>query len=197
MNITLIPAFEDNYIFALEKEGKVAVVDPGDSDVVEKYLDKNQFELKEILLTHHHFDHIGGVPKLRDNHRVKVHGSLADQGRLPDLDVKLQDGDTGMCLGKSYEVGEISGHTIGHIFYYFPALKAAFVGDTLFNHGCGRMFEGTPEVFWQSLCRIRRLPADTMIYCAHEYTMANLEFATQFEPENSRLKRYKDRYRGS
>lgn len=191
MNIHLIPAFDDNYIFAIEKNGEVAVVDPGDAEVVQKFLESHNFALKEILLTHHHFDHIGGVKKLRTKYEVKVHGSFADQARLPDLDIKLRDGDSGVCLEQPYEVGAISGHTIGHIFYFFPKQKVAFVGDTLFNHGCGRMFEGTPAVFWQSLCRIRSLPSDTMIYCAHEYTMSNLEFATHLDPDNQDLQKYK------
>ncbi|MCB0362507.1 MAG: hydroxyacylglutathione hydrolase, partial [Bdellovibrionales bacterium] len=190
--VELVPAFLDNYIFILtdEETGKTAVVDPGESSGVLKALANSGKRLDSILLTHHHFDHVGGVSELRQKYGCEIYGSEEDQHRLPPLSRSLKDQDS-FSIGKSWcSVIEVPGHTLGHIAFWFPEDKILFCGDTLFSLGCGRLFEGSPQQMWHSLQKIRSLPEESQIYCAHEYTLANGKFASYLEPENEELAAY-------
>ena len=187
-NVMPIPAFNDNYIWALTVPGsnEVAVVDPGDADVVNRYLIENNLQLTTILITHHHQDHTGGVDQLRQQHSVTVYGPARSPfGGITD---KLSDGDTIEILGLTLKIKEVPGHTLDHISYYLAGQDPqVFCGDTLFLAGCGRLFEGTPEQMHQSMEYFRRRPETTQIYCTHEYSLANLAFAAAVEPNNHHI----------
>lgn len=183
IQIDRLPAFEDNYLWGL-REGQTAwVVDPGDGKVVLDWLDRNQLVLSGILLTHHHADHVGGVQTLLD--RYPMAEVIGSKQQLAGASASVSEGDVVDLLSRRFHVMEVPGHTLDHVAYLsmdpFPIL---FCGDTLFLGGCGRMFEGTPEQFQHSLARFQALPPETLIYCAHEYTQANLEFAKTILPDN-------------
>ena len=189
INITLIPAFDDNYLWLFHPLGSnhAYVVDPGDPAPVEAALAEQNLELKGILITHHHMDHIGGVEALTCNRQIPVYGP--DSAKIPTVTHPLHNDET-----LSLEQGEITfhiiavpGHTLEHIAYFDNQEQILFCGDTLFAGGCGRMFEGTPEQMQRSLAQLGALPAATRVYCAHEYTSANLNFANAVEPDNSEL----------
>lgn len=186
ITVTPLPAFNDNYLWLLHANGKAAVVDPGDGGVVLKALRERGLELAAILVTHHHPDHVGGLPALRPAWDVPVYGPRAESGKIPGLTHLLDDGDRVELpeLRISFEVLAVPGHTLGHIAYYAAADKLLFCGDTLFIGGCGRLFEGTPQQMYASLQRLSALPDDTAVYCAHEYTLSNLDFAHSAEPDN-------------
>ncbi|MCW2246781.1 hydroxyacylglutathione hydrolase [Azospirillum fermentarium] len=194
MDIHRIPAFDDNYIYLLHdgETGTTAVVDPGDAAPVQAELDRRGWRLTHILLTHHHNDHIGGVAALKAAHHCTVAGPRADRHRIPDMDALLSDGEVFSVGPQQAQVFFVPGHTSGHIAYYFPGLGALFCGDTLFALGCGRLFEGTAEQMWDSLSRLRALPAGTRVYCAHEYTLSNARFAVTVDPDNAALARRAD-----
>lgn len=189
MKTELIPAFNDNYIFLLTlKDGSTAVVDPGDEKPVIDFLEKNHKTLDHIFITHHHDDHIGGAEALKAKYGAQIIGHEKDASRLPTLDVKVNDSDVIDVGGHKISVIDTSGHTIGHICYHFADDKNLFVGDTLFVMGCGRLFEGTAEQMFASLQKLTTLPDDTNIYCAHEYTLANADFALSAFPQNENIK---------
>lgn len=152
----------------------------------ESELAKRGWTLTHILNTHHHWDHTGGNAELKSD-GVKVYGPAKDGGEIPRLDVPLKHEDKVSFGGDEADVIDVGGHTVGHIAFHFPNQKKAFVGDSLFALGCGRMFEGTPEQFWESLQRLRALPDDTEIFCAHEYTASNAKYAMSVEPNNPKL----------
>lgn len=190
-----VPAFSDNYIWLLPASGNagdgeadrhVAIVDPGDAKPVLRALDERGLAPIAILVTHHHFDHTGGLRELRTRLRVPVYGPA--NSRIPGLDHTLRDGDR-ITVGGALELDviEVPGHTLDHIAYAGNGLLLC--GDTLFAGGCGRLFEGTAEQMYDSLARLAALPDETRVYCAHEYTLANLEFAARVEPENDDLRR--------
>jgi hydroxyacylglutathione hydrolase len=181
-----LPAFRDNYIWLLQNGRDAAVVDPGEAGPVLDYLSRYSLELTAILLTHHHPDHTGGVAGLLAQRNVPVYGPAGES--IAETTIPLGDGDVVelLQLDTSLDVIEVPGHTRGHIAYY--GAKALFCGDTLFGCGCGRLFEGSAEQMWTSLCRLAALPADTRVYCAHEYTQSNIAFALAVEPENAELR---------
>ena len=183
IQISALPAFTDNYIWLLQDHAtqRCAVVDPGDAAPVQAWLDAHPgWALSDILITHHHHDHVGGVEVLKNATRATVHGPASEN--IPARDVALNDHDTLSVLGLDFEVYAVPGHTLGHIAYYHHGLL--FCGDTLFAAGCGRLFEGTPGQMYHSLSRLAALPEDTLVYCTHEYTLSNLKFAAAVEPGN-------------
>jgi hydroxyacylglutathione hydrolase len=182
--ILLIPAFKDNYIWLLVRDGRAAVVDPGDAAPVIARLEALQLQLETILITHHHADHQGGVGELIQRWQPRVYGPAAES--ITGCSDPLLGGETIEVLGQEVAVLPVGGHTRAHLAYHVPG--AVFCGDTLFGAGCGRLFEGTPAQMCDSLARIAALPDDTRIYCAHEYTEANLRFAVAVEPDNAALR---------
>lgn len=185
-----IPAFSDNYIWLLTNGGKQAfVVDPGDGQPVLEALARRGLELGGILVTHHHPDHVGGVDTLLAQcGGVPVYGPA--QSPATCINRPLNDGDRIEILGLGAEIIAVPGHTLDHIAYFFPETGGApslFCGDTLFAGGCGRVFEGNPAMMHASLQRLAALPGETRVYCAHEYTLANLRFARAVEPDNESL----------
>jgi hydroxyacylglutathione hydrolase len=148
---------------------------------------RSGWSLSDILVTHHHGDHTGGIPELKKRHGCRVVGPRNEAQRIPLLDQTVGEGDTVRVGGLAARVLETPGHTAGHITYWFEPECLAFVGDTLFSIGCGRVIEGTPEMMWQSLVKLRNLPGETRVYCGHEYTEANIRFAQTIEPDNLAL----------
>ena len=186
LRITAIPAFGDNYIWLLTAGGNAcAVVDPGDEDPVLDVLQQQGLDLRYILLTHHHPDHVGGVPDLLKEYEATVYGP-ADP-RIPFTDRVCKEGDQILLedLNAAFRVLEVPAHTRSHIAYYGEGVL--FSGDTLFSVGCGRFFEGTATDMQASLDKLAALPAETKNYCAHEYTQANCAFALQVDPDNPAL----------
>lgn len=185
MNIVPIPAFSDNYIWMLERDGRVAVVDPGDANPVLAVLRERKVALDTIIITHHHFDHTGGVKALKAETNCRVIGS--DNPKIEGIDEVLVDGDVARVLGYDFTVLEVPGHTLDHIALHCLGESVLFCGDTLFVGGCGRVFEGTFPMMQSSLAKLAALPPETAVYCTHEYTLANLAFARRVEPNNEHL----------
>ena len=175
-----------NYIWLIEdcQTKDVIVVDPTEADLVKKYCDEHQLSLKQIWLTHWHKDYIGGVPELITEKNIPVYGPREELSHIPFLSHPLMHDDQFEFNGLKTEIIAVPGHTLGHIVYFIDELDTVFCGDTLFAMGCGRMFEGTPEQFYHSLNRLASLPPRTQVYCTHEYTLSNAQFALHIEPEN-------------
>lgn len=186
-----IPAFNDNYIWAVQQAGECLVVDPGDAAPVLDYLKQQQLSLAGILITHHHADHTGGLKSLLAAFpSCPVYGPQG--GHITGISTALGDGDLLEPLPSlNLRVITVPGHTLDHIAYYaansFAGSPLLFCGDTLFAGGCGRIFEGDARMMYTSLARLSELPSETQVYCAHEYTLANLAFATKVDPENTDL----------
>ena len=187
--IEQFPCLQDNYGYLIHDQasGATAAIDTPDVAAIEAVLAMRGWTLSHILNTHHHFDHAGGNLALKEAHQCTIVGPGHDRERIPGIDVEVRDGDTFRLGETALQVFETPGHTTGHIVYYSAADQAAFVGDTLFSLGCGRLFEGTPAQMWDSLQKILRWPDETQIYCAHEYTEANARFALSVEPGNAAL----------
>ena len=185
-----VPAFQDNYLWVIHNGRHAAVVDPGDATPVIEYLNANGLALAAIICTHHHADHVGGVEPLLDflqlRGKIPVYGPANE--RIPARTKALREGDRIVVpfLDLTFDVLDVPGHTAGHIAYVGHGLL--FCGDTLFACGCGRLFEGTAEQMTDSLAKLKRLPPQTKVFCAHEYTMANIKFAEAVEPDNADLK---------
>jgi hydroxyacylglutathione hydrolase len=196
MQIYRLPALSDNYIFLLHDADRqiAAVVDPAEAHPVLRQLQKLGASLVAIFNTHHHGDHVGGNTQLLQAFpKAVVHGGIEDRGRIPGQSVFLQEGDRVTFADRSAEVLFVPGHTKAHIAYYFAPVRSEeagdlFCGDTLFAGGCGRLFEGTPTQMVQSLSKIRSLPNQTRVWCAHEYTLKNLQFALTVDGQNSDLR---------
>lgn len=196
MQISLLPALSDNYIFLLHepKQNIAAVVDPAEAKPVLRRLEELGADLVAIFNTHHHMDHVGGNQQLKQCFpNARIYGSVQDRGRIPGQQVFCAEGDKVEFAGRVGEVLFVPGHTSGHIAYYFPPevegeLGELFCGDTLFVGGCGRLFEGTPTQMVESLSKLRALPDNTRVWCAHEYTQKNLQFALTVDAGNSDLK---------
>lgn len=190
VEIRLVPCLSDNYAVLMHDgaDGTTVLVDAPEPGPILAALGETGWRLTDILLTHHHHDHVQGVAALVEATGARVHGPAAEADRMPPLDEALADGDT-VRLGR-LEARCIAtpGHTSGPLSYHFAGLGVAFTGDTLFALGCGRLFEGTPETMWDSLSRLRSaLPDDTLVYCGHEYTLSNARFALTVEPGNEAL----------
>ena len=185
IQVTPIPAFHDNYIWALHDDKKAIVVDPGDAAPVLDFLRRRKLELVTILITHHHNDHIGGNRDLLACYPVPVYGPAGEA--IDTLTTRLKENDevTLPAFDLTFKVLDIPGHTAGHIAYVGHGM--VFCGDTLFACGCGRLFEGTPAQMHASLGKLAALPGDTQVYCAHEYTLSNIAFARAVEPDNDAL----------
>lgn len=184
-DIIRIPAFKDNYIWLLRKGASAIVVDPGDARPVLEVLEREALTLVSILVTHHHADHQGGVAQLLAQYPAEVFGPASES--ITAITHPLSGGDS-ICLdalGVEFKVLAVPGHTLGHLAYY--GHEKLFCGDTLFGAGCGRLFEGSPAQMHDSLTRLAALPDQTAVYCAHEYTQANLRFALAVEPGNRQL----------
>ncbi|MEZ5785427.1 MAG: hydroxyacylglutathione hydrolase [Xanthobacteraceae bacterium] len=187
----LFLCLQDNYGVLLHdpETGATASIDAPDAGAIEAALARTGWQLTDILVTHHHADHTQGVAELKAKYRCRVTAPAGEREPIADVDVSVRDGDVvkvGSLVGK---VLETPGHTAGHIAYWFDKDNLAFVGDTLFSIGCGRLFEGTAETMWRSLLKLRGLPDDTLIFCGHEYTQSNIRFAQSVEPGNAALKR--------
>lgn len=188
MQVFAVPAFADNYLWVLAEGSNAAVVDPGDAAPIEAFLAQNALTLTAILATHHHGDHVGGLTALAERWKCPAFGPAGE--RIAGLTRTLREGDSVEVpgLGVTFHVLDVPGHTAGHIAYVRrDAAPLAFVGDTLFACGCGRLFEGTAAQMVASLAKLKALPAGTLAYCAHEYTMANIRFAEAVEPGNAAL----------
>ena len=188
LNISPIRAFSDNYIWLISRENQAYVVDPGEPAPVLSALDEAGLQLAGILVTHHHYDHTGAVKALKEASGCDVWGP--PESPAGPYDHILAEGTTVSVLGVDFSVLAVPGHTLDHIAYHSGGEKALFCGDTLFVGGCGRVFEGTAPQMRASLSKLARLPADTRIFCAHEYTLANLHFAQLVEPDNADLARF-------
>lgn len=187
VHIEQIPALQDNYVYLLTDEatGTVGVIDPSEAAPVLDALDEGRLDY--ILLTHHHWDHVGGVEELKELTKAKVVGFSGDAHRLPGVDLRVEDGGSFALGGATANVFFIPGHTLGHVAYWFEESRALFCGDTLFSLGCGRLFEGTAQQMWASLSKLRALPDGTRVFCAHEYTESNSRFALHLDPKNENL----------
>jgi len=190
LQVHQFPCLQDNYGYLLHDpdSGLTAVIDTPDVPAIERALAETGWRLDYILNTHHHWDHAGGNLELKQKTGCTVVGPRGEANKIPGLDIAVGEGDV-FELGKHRAfIYDTPGHTLGHIVYHFADDGIAFVGDTLFSLGCGRVFEGTPQQMWQSLSKLReRLPDDTLIYCAHEYTEGNARFALTVEPDNPAL----------
>lgn len=186
--VSAIKAFSDNYIWTLIKDGEVTVVDPGDPEPVKKYLNEKGLNLKNILITHHHFDHTGGIEELTDIYGCEVYGP--DGGHIKGIGVKIQDNQEFTIMDVTFKAFATPGHTLDHLSYYVEddSNPLLFCGDTLFSGGCGRLFEGSPKQMHNSLSRLAELPGKTKVFCTHEYTESNLRFAIAVEPNNRHIK---------
>ena len=189
LEIVTIPCLTDNYAFLLHEtvSGQTAVVDAPDAKPILSVLAERGWSLDHILITHHHDDHIQGIPDLVAAYGAKVIGHAKDAERLPALDQAVSEGETIRLGAESATILDVSGHTIGHIAFYFPGSKVAFTADSLMALGCGRVFEGTFPMMFESLSKLRSLPDDTVICSGHEYTQANAKFALSVEPDNAAL----------
>ena len=189
LKIIGIRVLADNIIWLWQKDNSVVVIDPAVSEPVEEYLKANNLNLEAILQTHHHSDHIGGTKGLmKEWPNVKVIASEKEKDRIPFQNLSVKNGDKFQLLNKEVEVIELIGHTKSHLaFYFYGNFPILFIGDTLFSGGCGRIFEGTYKQMYTSLQKIKLLPKNTHIYCAHEYTKSNLLWALEIEPENQNI----------
>ena len=187
--IHLFPCLQDNFgvLLHCSESGATAAIDAPEAAAVEAALKATGWRLSDILVTHHHADHTGGIAELKQKYSCRVVAPHAEAARIPQVDATVRENDKVKVGSLEARVFETPGHTAGHISYFLPADKVAFVGDTLFSIGCGRVIEGTPEMMWQSLLKLRGLPDDTRIYCGHEYTKANIRFAKTIEPNNAAL----------
>jgi hydroxyacylglutathione hydrolase len=189
IEVVTVPCLSDNYAFVLHETatGDTAVVDAPEAAPILAALEGRGWKLSQVWITHHHADHVQAVDALRDASGASVTGHAKDASRLPRLDRAVNDGESFDFAGHAVHVMDVSGHTMGHIAYNVPDAQAVFTGDSLMALGCGRLFEGTAPVMWESLGRIAALPRGTLVYSGHEYTQSNARFARTIEPGNPAL----------
>ena len=187
--IDLIPCLKDNYAYLIHERDSnhCAVVDPSEPEPVRRAIAARGAKLTHILNTHHHLDHTGGNIPLKEEFGAEIVGPEKDRNRIPGIDVGVSEAAPWSLWSHHVRILEIPAHTSGHIAFVFDDAHVAFTGDTLFAMGCGRLFEGTPEMMWNSLSKLMRLPDETKIYCGHEYTLNNGRFALTLEPGNADL----------
>ena len=190
MQVEIIPCLQDNYSYLIidDSNNSACVVDPSEAKPIINFLKNKNINLKYILNTHHHFDHIGGNKDLKKKFGSTVVGFKGDKNRIPEIDILLDDNQIWKAENFVAKIFHIPGHTSGHICFHFFQEKIVFTGDTLFSLGCGRIFEGTYKQMFMSLKRIKSLPEETKVYCGHEYTLNNSKFCTTYEPDNLNLK---------
>lgn len=190
LELVTVPCLKDNYAFLIHdaETGETAVIDVPEAGPIRAELDRRGWKLSYILLTHHHWDHIDGVPDLLSSHPAQVVGAQADAHRLPPLDIAVTEGDSIQIGGEKGQVIDVSGHTVGHIAFHFADSKLLFTADSLMALGCGRLFEGTPDQMFDSLSKLAVLPGDTVVCSGHEYTASNGRFALTVDPDNAALK---------
>ena len=190
MKIEIIKCLQDNYTYLIidETNKNACVVDPGESDPIINFLKNKDINLKYILNTHHHHDHIGGNLELKKKYGSKIVAFKDDNDRIPEIDIFVQDNQIWKADNFEAKIYHTPGHTNGHITFHFFNEKKIFTGDTLFSLGCGRIFEGTFEQMFNSLSKIKKLPKETEIYCGHEYTLQNSNFCIKHDSKNSKLK---------
>ena len=191
MKVQTIKCLQDNYSYLIIDETNLnaCVVDPSESKPIIDFIKRNNINLKYILNTHHHFDHVGGNIELKKKYNLNVIGFKGDKDRIPEIDILVDDENIWEKGNFQAKIYHIPGHTSGHIAFHFFKEKKIFTGDTLFSLGCGRIFEGTYEQMFNSLKKIKTLPKDTEIYCGHEYTLQNSNFCTVYDSDNLQLKK--------
>ena len=189
LEVYQFPCLSDNYGYLIHDtvNNLTATIDTPEVGPINRALEQKGWTLTHILNTHHHFDHAGGNLELKAQWDCTIVGSKPDAKRIPGIDVELDDGDTYQFGDHLATVFDVSGHTMGHIAFFFAEAEILFSGDALFALGCGRLFEGSPEQMWTSLSKLKDLPDSTTVYCAHEYTAANAAFALSVEPQNQAL----------
>ena len=190
MKIEIIKCLQDNYSYLVidESNNSACVIDPSESKPLIKFIEKKGINLKFILNTHHHYDHVGGNKELKKKYNSKVVGFYNDKHRIPEIDISLKDREIWKHNNFEFKIFHVPGHTSGHICFHFYKQKILFTGDTLFSLGCGRIFEGTYKEMFQSINLIKSFPLETKIYCGHEYTLKNSEFCSAYDSENINLK---------
>lgn len=186
LQIVLIPCYTDNYAVLLHDQNskETICIDAPEARPILSALSERNWSLNTLLITHHHQDHISGIDQIKEITGAKTYGPEAEKLQIPNLDETVKEGTPITWSGRTIDVIETPGHTLGHVCYHFKDDKTLFTGDTLFALGCGRLFEGTPAQMWASLSKIMALPKSTKIYCGHEYTLSNAEFAIKQEPNN-------------
>ncbi len=191
MEVKIIPCLNDNYSYLIfDKDKKIGcVIDPSEAEPVIQAVHKFSVDLRYILNTHHHYDHIGGNKELKKKFSAKIIGYKDDKNRIPEIDILVEDNQTWIKDDFEFKIFHIPGHTSGHISYHLPRDKIIFTGDTLFSLGCGRIFEGTYKQMFESLNRLKNLPPETKIYCGHEYTLQNSKFCIKYDSNNLKLKK--------
>ena len=190
MNVEIIKCLKDNYSYlVIDSNNNALIVDPGEAEPLIKVIDKKKVNLKFILNTHHHFDHIGGNEELKKKYKAKILGFENDRDRIPGIDISLSDNEIWKSGDFEAQIIYIPGHTSGHIAFHFYKNEILFSGDTLFSLGCGRVFEGTNIEMYESLSKLKNLPLNTKIYCGHEYTYNNSLFCMKYDNKNIDLKK--------
>ena len=191
MRVEIIPCLQDNYSYLIidDSNKSACVVDPSEANPIINFLKNKNINLKYILNTHHHFDHIGGNKDLKKKFGSKIVGYKGDSYRIPEIDLQLENNQIWESENFKAKIIHVPGHTSGHICFHFFREKIVFTGDTLFSLGCGRIFEGTYKEMFESLKKIKRLPKETKIYCGHEYTQSNSKFCITHDSENLNLKK--------
>ena len=185
--IDIIPCLSDNYSYIVSIGKDALVIDPSEAGPVIRFLEKNNLKLKYILNTHHHFDHVGGNLELKKKYSVLIAGNEKDKERIPGIDILLNESENFYFHKSKFEIINVTGHTSECIAYYIRSENAIFTGDAVFSLGCGRLFEGSPKEMWNSICKIKSLPDNTLIYCGHEYTASNANFVQSIN-DNEKIK---------